>query len=166
MNSKALLLNIAIQEASYHRARSSRNPQVATIDSSSPSSDLVPPRASTEHIPPQSSSRPTSRRSNINSQLFQFALGYPQTPPDTTPERDSITSLLDGNSSGTQSNMGSFLFRWYVATNFQSPAHKDPWAAYWSLSSHRLGDCVKAPLRGRSLLKLIHLVSQLRDFAC
>lgn len=166
MNSKALLLNIAIQEASYHRARSSRKPQVATIDSSTPSSDLVPSRASIEHNPPQSSSRPTSRRSNINSQLFQFALGYPQTPPDTTPEQEPIASLLEGDSSGAQSNMGSFLFRWYVATNLQSPVHKGPWAVYWSLSSHRPGDCMKAPLRGRSLLKLIHLVSQLRDFAC
>ena len=91
-----------------------RTPPVATIDPSITSSDSVPPRASSGHNPPQSTSRPTSRRSNVNRQIFQFALGYPQTPPDTTPDIDPIGPLLNGGSSGAQSNMGTFVFRWYV----------------------------------------------------
>jgi len=147
VNSNVLLLNISIQEAFIltYRARSSRHPQVATIDPSIPSSDLVPPlRASTEHNPPQSSSRPPSRRSNINSQIFQFALGYPQTPPDTTPDPDPIGPLLEGDSSGAQSDMGSFLFQWYVETSLSIIGlYKSSGVPNWLRSFHRRYDCLK-----------------------
>lgn len=103
----------------YHiNPQSTNTAEVATIDPSSPpppvsnrsaSGGIPPPSASTQSIP-----RPASRRSNITSQLYQFALGYPQTPPETSPVFDPIGPSTSVGSSGTGNSMGSFLFKWYV----------------------------------------------------
>ncbi len=50
----------------------------------------------------------------MTNQLFQFALGYLQTPPDTSPEIDPLDDTLDTGALATADKMGSFLFKWYV----------------------------------------------------
>lgn len=61
-----------------------------------------------------STPRPTSRRSEVNSQLYQFALGYPLTPPDTSPVKELSESSLQIEASGLRGSMGTFVFKWCV----------------------------------------------------
>ena len=62
-----------------------------------------------------SPARPASRRSNVTRQIYQFALGYPQTPPDDSPNNDPLDPLdhvVAPDSVPSQQKMGSFLFKW------------------------------------------------------
>lgn len=56
--------------------------------------------------------RPNSRRGDINRQLYQFALGFPQTPPDEEYEIDPIGPLLNSARPKQSKSMGSFVFKW------------------------------------------------------
>ena len=111
---RVFLRSTSLSKTSDARAHSAV--QIATIASSiSPAGPFSSPSAasqSTATDQPQSSSRPGSRRSDFNRQIYQFALGYPQTPPDTSPEVDPIGPLLNGGNSPTHPNMGTFLFKW------------------------------------------------------
>ncbi|MCJ1402046.1 hypothetical protein MMC11_005265 [Xylographa trunciseda] len=91
----------------------------ATIESpaqapaSSPSSALPSKPSATSRTPTSSSpARPASRRSNVTRQIFQFALGYPQTPPENSPELESTDPLAEFEDPRESKNMGSFLFQW------------------------------------------------------
>ena len=66
-----------------------------------------------------STPRPASRRSEVNSQLYQFALGYPLTPPDTSPVKELSESFLQTEASGLRGSMGSFVFKWCVRDSGQ-----------------------------------------------
>lgn len=97
----------------------------ATIDPSS-SSPPIPLRSASRrgpHAPSPNQSTPqsASRRSNISSQIYQFALGYPQTPPETSPVCESIGPFLQAEEQIAVEKMGSFLFKWYAraATVYQ-----------------------------------------------
>lgn len=56
--------------------------------------------------------RPNSRRGDINRQLYQFALGFPQTPPDEGYEIDPVGPLLNSAPPKQSKSMGSFVFKW------------------------------------------------------
>lgn len=95
---------------------------IATIDPSS-SPPPVPNRSASRRGPTpstsaQSTPRPASRRSEITSQIYQFALGYPQTPPDTSPVRDPFGPSIDAGFFGGKNSMGSFLFKWYAPSRY------------------------------------------------
>lgn len=83
----------------------------AIIDSSLPS--LNPPGASSSA---RSTPQSAKRRSIIPSQTYQFALGFPQTPPENSPELGPVAQHLEQPPRTTASAraMGSFLFTWYV----------------------------------------------------
>jgi len=87
----------------------------AIIASSLPSdlSPLNPPGASSSA---RSTPQSAKRRSIIPSQTYQFALGFPQTPPENSPELDPISQHLEQPPRTTASAraMGNFLFTWYV----------------------------------------------------
>jgi len=87
----------------------------AIIDSSLPPelSLLNPPGASSSA---RSTPQSAKRRSIIPSQTYQFALGFPQTPPENSPELDPSAQHLEQPPPTTASAgaMGSFLFTWYV----------------------------------------------------
>ena len=83
------------------------SPSFPTVPTSSPSRPNPGPAS-------QTTSRPTRRRSNITSQIYQFALGYPQTPPEISPELDSINSVQQTEAPFASGMMASFLFKWYA----------------------------------------------------
>jgi hypothetical protein len=87
----------------------------AIIDPSLPSElpSLNPPGASSSA---RSTPQSAKRRSIIPSQTYQFALGFPQTPPENSPELDPVAQHLEQPPRTTASAraMGSFLFTWYV----------------------------------------------------
>ena len=85
------------------------SPSFPTVPTSSPSRPNPGPASPT-------TSRPTRRRSNITSQIYQFALGYPQTPPEISPELDPINSVQQTEAPFTSGIMASFLFKWYATT--------------------------------------------------
>jgi len=92
--------------------------EVATIDPSS-CPPRVPNRSASRRGPTASSSahsspRPASRQSQITNQIYQFALGYPQTPPDTSSDLDPFGPSIDAKSLIGGNSMGSFLFTWYA----------------------------------------------------
>ncbi|MCJ1392381.1 hypothetical protein MMC18_005248 [Xylographa bjoerkii] len=82
--------------------------------SASPQSPaLLSTPSATSRTPTSSSpARPASRKSNVTRQIFQFALGYPQTPPETSPELEPIDPLVEFQEPEESKNMGSFLFQW------------------------------------------------------
>ena len=102
---------------------------LAIISTSTPpvtshsSSTTRPHSQATIDSPSHSPARPASRRSNITRQIYQFALGYPQTPPDDSPNNDSLDPLdhvVARDSVSNQQKMGSFLFQWYAGFLFFS----------------------------------------------
>ncbi|KAI9699632.1 MAG: hypothetical protein M1836_002666 [Candelina mexicana] len=73
--------------------------------------------------------RPSSRRGDINRQLYQFALGFPQTPPDEGNEIDPIGPLLKSAIPGKSEKMGSFVFKWHhPASEVYVTGTFDDWA--------------------------------------
>ncbi|KAL8862624.1 MAG: hypothetical protein Q9178_001122 [Gyalolechia marmorata] len=93
-------------------------PKLAAIDPSTPhrapSSSSAP---SPFGVTPTARSNPPSahRRSLITDQIFQFALGYPQTPPETSPVPELTGELPWKEAEIISGGMGSFVFRWYVS---------------------------------------------------
>lgn len=85
------------------------SPAFPTVPTSSPPRPNPGPAS-------QITPRSPRRRSNITSQIYQFALGYPQTPPEISPELDPIKSVRQTEASFTSGSMASFLFKWYAAT--------------------------------------------------
>ncbi|MCJ1381888.1 hypothetical protein MMC17_005000 [Xylographa soralifera] len=79
---------------------------------SSQSAALPPSSIATSRISTSSPARPVSRRSNVTKQIFQFALGYPQTPPENSPELQPTDPLVEFEEPQESKNMGSFLFQW------------------------------------------------------
>ncbi|KAL8671879.1 MAG: hypothetical protein Q9168_003632 [Polycauliona sp. 1 TL-2023] len=88
---------------------------LATID------PFTPPRVPASSASPISSravgtSRSTppsaNRRSPITDQIYQFALGYPQTPPEADPALEPTSDWPLAESDKTLGGMGSFVFRW------------------------------------------------------
>ncbi|KAL9125087.1 MAG: hypothetical protein Q9217_005659 [Psora testacea] len=76
-----------------------------------------------------STPRPVSRASNINKQIYQFALGYPQTPPETSPEFGQSQGESENGVSERRNDMGSFLFRWdHPAEDVYVTGTFDDWA--------------------------------------
>ncbi|KAK3173268.1 hypothetical protein OEA41_006597 [Lepraria neglecta] len=92
--------------------------KVANIDISS--SPLHAPSTPASHGGPtapsstQSTPRSVKPRSDINKQIYQFALGYPQTPPETSPVLEYGRSELQTGLSGVGEKMGGFIFKWCV----------------------------------------------------
>ncbi|KAL9054039.1 MAG: hypothetical protein Q9206_003693 [Seirophora lacunosa] len=79
-------------------------------------------------IAPQISTPAAHRRSAITNQLYQFALGYPPTPPDISPLSDPITQPQWGEQEAMTSGMGSFVFRWdHPATEVYVTGTFDDW---------------------------------------
>lgn len=87
----------------------------AIIDSSLPS-DLSPLNAPGASSSARSTPQSAKRRSVIPSQTYQFALGFPQTPPENSPELDPVARRLElpARTTASPRAMGSFLFTWYV----------------------------------------------------
>lgn len=76
-----------------------------------------------------SSPQSDKRRSLVTDQIYQFALGYPQTPPEPSPLLEAPVDSRDGQEI-LGSAMGSFVFKWYV--------HVDRMPQHWSLGARRL----------------------------
>lgn len=98
---------------------SSSTAVVAIIDSSplaptsSESLATPPPQRANIGAPASpSSARPSSRRTVITQQIYQFALGYPQTPPENSPVSEPVLSFEE--TKVEKDKMGTFLFKWYV----------------------------------------------------
>ncbi|KAL8950085.1 MAG: hypothetical protein Q9222_003849 [Ikaeria aurantiellina] len=70
------------------------------------------------------------RRSVISDQLYQFALGFPQTPPeDSPPDRELGDFQRDVQEEVLLSGMGSFVFRWtHPANEVYVTGTFDDWA--------------------------------------
>ncbi|KAL8990270.1 MAG: hypothetical protein Q9177_001034 [Variospora cf. flavescens] len=69
------------------------------------------------------------RSSSITNQLYHFALGYPPTPPDTSPLSDPIRQSPWGEQVAMTSGTGSFVFRWdHPATEVYVTGTFDDWA--------------------------------------
>ncbi|MCJ1486364.1 hypothetical protein MMC06_006541, partial [Schaereria dolodes] len=88
---------------------------LAIIDSSkslTPSPTSAAPQSSIARPETQSPARPASRRSGITKQIYQFALGYPQTPPEASPDINSFDADLGSGPADLKFKMGSFLFKW------------------------------------------------------
>ncbi|KAL9639839.1 MAG: hypothetical protein Q9204_000945 [Flavoplaca sp. TL-2023a] len=85
---------------------------LATIDPSTPT------RAPSSSSSPITSSavRPSApsahRRSLVTDQIYQFALGYPQTPPETSPLLKATSDSSWGKPEIIPGGMGNFVFRW------------------------------------------------------
>ncbi|KAL8979568.1 MAG: hypothetical protein Q9205_005124 [Flavoplaca limonia] len=84
---------------------------LATIDPSTPT------RAPSSSSPITSSAvRPSApsahRRSLVTDQIYQFALGYPQTPPETSPLLKATSDSSWEKPEIIQGGMGSFRFQW------------------------------------------------------
>ena len=105
-----VLLLVAVIHAHGHRDRS--DGIIDSLHSSEPPVS-TPPRPGTGS---SARSTPTSsnRRRNITSQLYHFALGFPQTPPEISPELDPVAPQLEDSQRTTpgEATMGSFLFKW------------------------------------------------------
>lgn len=95
-----------------------KEPSDEIIDSQSssknPFSSLIPPSggSSARSTPPSA-----NRRSLVTKQIYQFALGFPQTPPEDSPELSPLEQTLETSPSpgvGTMGTTGSFVFKWYV----------------------------------------------------
>ncbi|KAI4092340.1 MAG: hypothetical protein LQ339_007937, partial [Xanthoria mediterranea] len=88
---------------------------LATIDPSTPrraSSSSSPPITSSA-VPISRSSPPSAyRRSLVTDQIYQFALGYPQTPPEPSPLLEPKSDLAREKPEDILGGMGSFVFRW------------------------------------------------------
>lgn len=113
--------------------------QLATIDPSSPSrpsSSSSPITSSALRSTPPSAHR---RRSLITGQIYQFALGYPQTPPETSPVPE-VTSDSWEKPETIPGGMGSFVFRWYVCSItgdiMLSPTEEQRFAASMAAEPH------------------------------
>jgi len=92
-------------------------PTIHITVSSLPTPTPSPPRREANlSSSTQSTPRPASRRSNISSQIYQFGLGYPQTPPETSPILESPRLSGEGDTPAVGNRMGSFLFKWCVWT--------------------------------------------------
>ncbi|KAL8742618.1 MAG: hypothetical protein Q9190_004929 [Brigantiaea leucoxantha] len=71
----------------------------------------------------------SSRPSTVTSQIYQFALGYPQTPPETSPVRESNGALSKDERIEAARTMGSFVFRWdHPANEVYVTGTFDDWA--------------------------------------
>ncbi|KAL8775047.1 MAG: hypothetical protein Q9209_000526 [Squamulea sp. 1 TL-2023] len=101
----------------YHPTRKT----LAAIDPAtphrSPASSHAPSPFGTAPIA-RSNPPSTHRRSIITDQIYQFALGYPQTPPENSPLETTGDLPWDKPEIVTGA-MGSFVFRWYVWRLFQ-----------------------------------------------
>ena len=62
----------------------------------------------------QSPARPVSRRSNITPQIYQFALGYPESSPENSPVEEAAISVSGVEQLVDKGKMGNFLFQWYA----------------------------------------------------
>ncbi|CAL8577621.1 hypothetical protein XPA_003445 [Xanthoria parietina] len=109
-------LDLARELESEHR-QTPKFLQLATIDPSTPrraSSSSSPPITSSA-VPISRSSPPSAyRRSLVTDQIYQFALGYPQTPPEPSPLLEPKSDLAREKPEDILGGMGSFVFRWYV----------------------------------------------------
>ncbi|KAL8783120.1 MAG: hypothetical protein Q9213_004877 [Squamulea squamosa] len=131
----------AIDPATPHRPSSS---------SHAPSPFGTPPIA-------RSKTPSAHRRSVITDQIYQFALGYPQTPPENSPLEATGDLLWKEPKVGTGA-MGSFVFRWdhpagevYVTGTF------DDWAKSVKLDKEGGGFAkrVKLPLGQKISYKFV-----------
>lgn len=58
------------------------------------------------------------RRTDINSQLYQLALGCPLTQPNRNPVKELSGPSLPIEASGPGASMGSFVFQWCVSRSW------------------------------------------------
>ncbi|MCJ1247682.1 hypothetical protein MMC30_004897 [Trapelia coarctata] len=104
----------------------SRSPALTSSESSA----TPPPKSADAGAPASPSARPSSRRNLITQQIYQFALGYPQTPPENSPVSDPFESVLGSEETKVEKDkMGTFLFKWdHPATEVYVTGTFDAWA--------------------------------------
>ncbi|KAL8752647.1 MAG: hypothetical protein Q9184_005664 [Pyrenodesmia sp. 2 TL-2023] len=113
---------------------------------------------STAAIAGPSSPEAAYRSSIISNQLYQFALGYPPTPPDISPPSGSTGQSPWGEQKALLSGMGSFIFSWdHPADEVYVTGTFDDWAKSIKLDREdgRFVKRVQLPLDQKILYKFV-----------
>ncbi|KAL8884170.1 MAG: hypothetical protein Q9192_006910, partial [Flavoplaca navasiana] len=85
---------------------------LATIDPSTPTRAPSPSSSPITSSAVRPSPPSAHRRSLITDQIYQFALGYPQTPPETSPLLKATSDSSWEEPEIIPGGMGNFVFRW------------------------------------------------------
>ncbi|KAL8713987.1 MAG: hypothetical protein Q9220_002133 [cf. Caloplaca sp. 1 TL-2023] len=121
-----------------------KSPTISSAIIGSSNTQAASPSAAASASPPgakpaaQPINPSSHRRSLISDQLYQFALGFPQTPPEDSPIPGTPGDIeRDVEEEAFVSGMGSFVFKWtHTANEVYVTGTFDDWAKSVRLDKH------------------------------